>query len=88
MIRQIGCIQDKDLKGNGNGTIFPNYTIIPYFVIIKGGYEHFDKYLAPYHLGVSIARSNDLEGFYNDFRKRIKGALLPHLYFSRGLNQE
>lgn len=52
---QIGCIHDKELKGKGKGTIFPNYTIIPYFVILKGGYEHFDKFFAPYHLGATIA---------------------------------
>lgn len=75
---QIWCIQDKDLKGRGKGTIFPNYTIIPYFVILKGGYEHFDKFFAPYHLGVSIARHSDLEGLYNTFKTRIKGSLLPH----------
>lgn len=53
-------------------------TIIPYFVILKGGYEHFDKFFAPYHLGVRTTRHSDPEGFYNIFRTRIKGGLLPH----------
>lgn len=75
---QIECIHDKELKGKGKGTIFPNYTIIPYFVILKGGYEHFDKFFAPYHLRVSTTRNSDPEGFYNIFRKRIKRGLLPH----------
>lgn len=45
---------------------------------MKGGYEHFDKFFAPYHLGVSIARHSDPEGFYSIFKTRIKGSLLPH----------
>lgn len=75
---QIGCIHVKELKGRGKGTIFPDYTVIPYFIIIKGGYVHFDKLFAPYHLGVNLARHSDPEGFYNMFKERIKGGLVPH----------
>lgn len=75
---QIGCIHDKELKGRGKGTIFPNYIVIPYFVIIKGGYVCFDELFAPYHLGVSTVKHSDPEGFYNVFKVRIKGSPLPH----------
>lgn len=75
---QVGCIHDKEIKGRGKGTIFPNYTFIPYFAIMKWRYVHFDKLFAPYHLGVSTFRHSDLKGFYNIFRQRIKGGPLTH----------
>lgn len=61
---QLGCIHEDELTKSGKGTFFLDYTIIPYFVILKGGWVHFEKILSPYCLRVGIKRHSDLEGFY------------------------
>lgn len=77
---QLGCIHEDELTKRDKGTFFPNYTIVPYFVILKGGWVHFEKVLSPYCLRVSTKRHSDPEGFYAMFRKIIKGTQLPHQF--------
>lgn len=77
---QLDYIDEDDLTKRGKGTFFPDYTIVPYFVVLKGGWVHFEKVLSPYCLRVSTKRHSDLEGFYAMFRKRIKGTQLPHQF--------
>lgn len=77
---QLGCIHEEDLTKKGKGTFFPDYTIVLYFVIFKGGWVHFGKVLSPYCLRVGTKRHSDPKGLFQMFRRRIKRTQMPHCF--------
>lgn len=81
VLRQIGGLQEAELTNKGRGTIFPTVTLAHHFVITKGGWVHFDKFLQPYRLSTVVVRFVDLEGFFNDmFKKRVRCAGRAHQF--------
>lgn len=73
IMRQIGGLQEVELTNKGRGTIFPTITMTHQFVVIKGGWLHFEKFLQPYRLSTIVARFADLEDFLNGmFRKKVR----------------
>lgn len=72
VLRQLESLQEVELTNKGRGSIFPAITLAHQFVITKGGWVHFDKFLQPFRLSTAVVRVANPEGFFNDmFRKRV-----------------